>query len=127
VVFLAYLNGHQSHFRMLGGAEARGQWCISPSCCASRRRRAAGRSGSRGRPHASGACAGGNVVSRAAEATPLDNADRLSFNQATAERASLAEVVDACARGGVPAISIWRHKLAETGVDRAARLVRDAV
>ena len=25
-----------------------------------------------------------------------------------------------------PAISIWRHKLAETGLDRAARLVRDA-
>jgi sugar phosphate isomerase/epimerase len=65
-------------------------------------------------------------MSRVPDATPLASADRLSFNQATAERASLAEVVDACARGGVPAISIWRHKLAETGVDRAARMVRDA-
>jgi sugar phosphate isomerase/epimerase len=65
-------------------------------------------------------------VSRTPDATPLADAGRLSFNQATAERASLPEVVDACARGGVPAISIWRHKLAEAGVDRAARLVRDA-
>jgi sugar phosphate isomerase/epimerase len=65
-------------------------------------------------------------VSRPPDAPPLASTERLSFNQATAERASLSEVVDACARGGVAAIAIWRHKLAETGVDRAARLVRDA-
>jgi sugar phosphate isomerase/epimerase len=65
-------------------------------------------------------------VSRPPDAPPLASTERLSFNQATAERASLPEVIDACARGGVPAIAIWRHKLAETGVDRAARLVRDA-
>ncbi len=51
---------------------------------------------------------------------------RLSLNQITAERASLAEAVDACARHGVPYIAVWRHKLAETGLDRAVRLVRDA-
>ena len=51
---------------------------------------------------------------------------RLSFNQITAERASLGEVVEACARHGVPYIAVWRHKLAETGLDRAVRLVRDA-
>src|SRR5438552_17045357 len=51
---------------------------------------------------------------------------RLSFNQITAERASLAEAVDACARHGVPYIAVWRNKLAETGLDRAVRLVRDA-
>ena len=60
------------------------------------------------------------------DATPMRDARRLSFNQATAERASLREVIDACARHGVPAISIWRHKLAELGVDTAAKLVRDA-
>jgi sugar phosphate isomerase/epimerase len=65
-------------------------------------------------------------VSVERDATAPLNVGRLSFNQATAERASLAEVVDACAREGVPYISIWRHKLAETGVDAAARLVRDA-
>jgi len=60
------------------------------------------------------------------DAAPLRDAARLSFNQATAERASLPEVIEACARHGVPGISIWRHKLTETGVERAAKLVRDA-
>jgi sugar phosphate isomerase/epimerase len=60
------------------------------------------------------------------DAPPLRDATRLSFNQATAERASLSEVIDSCARHGVPGISIWRHKLAETGVERAAKQLRDA-
>jgi sugar phosphate isomerase/epimerase len=62
----------------------------------------------------------------AGDAAPMKDATRLSFNQATAERASLPDVIEACARGGVPGISIWRHKLAETGVDRAVRQLRDA-
>ena len=62
----------------------------------------------------------------AADAAPLKDASRLSFNQATAERALLPDVIEACARAGVPGISLWRHKLAETGVERAAKLVRDA-
>ena len=61
-----------------------------------------------------------------ADAEPLRDARRLSFNQATAERASLRDVIDACARHDVPCISIWRHKLAELGLERAATLVRDA-
>src|SRR5207247_11248000 len=52
--------------------------------------------------------------------------DRLSLNQITAERASLKDAVEACARHGVPYIAVWRHKLAETGLDRAVRIVRDA-
>jgi sugar phosphate isomerase/epimerase len=64
--------------------------------------------------------------SSADDAAPLADARLLSFNQATAERASLRDVVDACARHGVPGISVWRHKLAETGVGVAARLIRDA-
>jgi len=60
------------------------------------------------------------------DAAPLTDARLLSFNQATAERASLPAVIEACARHGVPGISVWRHKLAETGVATAARLIRDA-
>ncbi len=60
------------------------------------------------------------------DALPLRDATRLSFNQATAERASLPDVIEACARHGVPGISVWRHKLTEAGVDRAARQIRDA-
>src|SRR5438552_16727487 len=51
---------------------------------------------------------------------------RLSFNQITAERASLKQVVEACARHGVPYLAVWRHKLAEVGVKAAACLLRDA-
>jgi sugar phosphate isomerase/epimerase len=60
------------------------------------------------------------------DAPPLRDATRLSFNQATAERASLSDVIESCARHNVPGISIWRHKLAETGVERAAKQLRDA-
>jgi sugar phosphate isomerase/epimerase len=60
------------------------------------------------------------------DAVPLKDATRLCFNQATAERASLSDVIESCARHGVPGISIWRHKLAELGVERAAKQLRDA-
>ncbi len=56
----------------------------------------------------------------------MDSVARLSLNQITTERASLGETVGACARHGVPYVAVWRHKLAEVGLDRAARLVRDA-
>ena len=51
---------------------------------------------------------------------------RLSFNQITAGRATLKEVVEACARHGVPYVAVWRHKLAQVGVKAAACLLRDA-
>jgi sugar phosphate isomerase/epimerase len=76
-----------------------------------------------------GGALGGVTLTAAAspfDAGPLKDASRLSFNQATAERASLPDVIEACARHGVPGISIWRHKLAEIGVERAAKQLRDA-
>ncbi len=51
---------------------------------------------------------------------------RLSFNQITAERATLKEVVEACARHGVPYVAVWRHKLAAVGLKPATCLLRDA-
>ena len=59
-------------------------------------------------------------------AAPLHDVARLSFNQITSDRLSLADVVEACARHGVPYVSVWRHKIAEVGLDAAVRLVRDA-
>jgi len=56
----------------------------------------------------------------------MDSVARLSLNQITTERASLGETVEACARHGIPYVAVWRHKLAETGVERAVRFVRDA-
>jgi sugar phosphate isomerase/epimerase len=52
--------------------------------------------------------------------------ERLSFNKATAEKHSLREVVETCARHEIPYVSAWRHKIAEAGLDAAARMVRDA-
>jgi sugar phosphate isomerase/epimerase len=57
---------------------------------------------------------------------PLSDISRLSLNQATTQRWSLREAVEGCARAGIPAIGIWRDKLAEAGDEAAARLMRDA-
>src|SRR5262245_40853422 len=57
---------------------------------------------------------------------PLTDLSRLSLNQITTQRWSLREAVEGCARAGIPAIGVWRDKLAEVGLDQAVRLVRDA-
>ncbi len=51
---------------------------------------------------------------------------RLSFNQITADRWSLPEVIDACAEHGIQTIAPWRHKVAEIGVSEAATRIADA-
>lgn len=65
-------------------------------------------------------------VGRKLSAAPQVQVTRLSFNQITSERASLAGVVDACARHAVSHVSVWRHRIADVGLERAVRLVRDA-
>jgi sugar phosphate isomerase/epimerase len=52
--------------------------------------------------------------------------DRLSLNQKTINRATLAEAAECCARAGIPAIGVWREPLADAGIDRGAKIVRDA-
>ncbi len=51
---------------------------------------------------------------------------RLSLNQATVKRWSLAEAVEGCRRAGIPAIGPWREPVAEMGLAAAARLLRDS-
>lgn len=51
---------------------------------------------------------------------------RLSLNQATTERWSVAEAVAGCVRHGISSIGLWRHKVQETGLKESARIVRDA-
>lgn len=51
---------------------------------------------------------------------------RLSLNQATTERWDVREAIEGCRRAGIPAIGLWRHKVAATGLAESARLVRDA-
>lgn len=50
--------------------------------------------------------------------------ERLSLNQITTKTWSLPEAVRGCAESGVGWIGLWRDKVAEAGVDEAAKLVR---
>ena len=51
----------------------------------------------------------------------------LSLNTATVRDAwTLTQAIEGCARHGIPGISPWRDKLAEVGVTKAAKHIRDA-
>jgi sugar phosphate isomerase/epimerase len=59
-------------------------------------------------------------------AAPLEDLSALSLNQISINRWSLPEAVDGCCRQGIGWIGLWRDKVADCGLERAARLVRDA-
>ena len=46
--------------------------------------------------------------------------DRLSLNQATVKYLGLADAVALCARHDIPAIGLWRDRVAEAGLASAA-------
>jgi sugar phosphate isomerase/epimerase len=52
--------------------------------------------------------------------------ERLSLNQATVKSLSLAEASALCVRHGIPAIGVWRDRVAEVGLDQAVATVRAA-
>jgi sugar phosphate isomerase/epimerase len=52
--------------------------------------------------------------------------NRLSLNQWTTRRWSVAEAVDGCVRHGIPAIGLWREHVASYGLEATATLVRSA-
>lgn len=51
---------------------------------------------------------------------------RLSLNQKTTSRWTVAEAVAGCKRAGLPAIGLWREPVQDAGVDATARMVADA-
>lgn len=51
---------------------------------------------------------------------------RLSLNSATTKKWTLAEAVEGCVRAGIPAIGPWRDRVAEAGLDKAAKLIKDS-
>ncbi|GAB3536090.1 sugar phosphate isomerase/epimerase [Arthrobacter tecti] len=51
---------------------------------------------------------------------------RLSLNTATTKNITLAEAVSLSADAGLSHIGVWRDRVAEAGLDKAARLVSDA-
>jgi sugar phosphate isomerase/epimerase len=52
--------------------------------------------------------------------------ERLSLNQATVKHLGFASAVDLCVRHDIPAIGLWRDRVAEVGLASAASLVRRA-
>jgi sugar phosphate isomerase/epimerase len=52
--------------------------------------------------------------------------NRLSINQMTVRSLGVANLVDVCARAGIEAVGLWRQPVAEAGLARAAKTVRDA-
>jgi len=52
--------------------------------------------------------------------------DRLSLNQATVKHLSLAEAVALCVRHDIPAIGLWRDRVAEAGLAEASAAARAA-
>ncbi|WP_454084413.1 sugar phosphate isomerase/epimerase family protein [Georgenia sp. Marseille-Q6866] len=51
---------------------------------------------------------------------------RLSLNTATTKALTLEEAVDVAARAGLGAVGLWRDRVAEAGLERAAAVVREA-
>jgi sugar phosphate isomerase/epimerase len=51
---------------------------------------------------------------------------RLSLNTATTKAWTLEEAVEGAVGAGLPAVGLWRDRVAEAGLERSARLVREA-
>jgi sugar phosphate isomerase/epimerase len=51
---------------------------------------------------------------------------RLSLNQITMEKASLEQAIKACVQHDVGWIAPWRHKVADAGLQNAAKMIRDS-
>ncbi|HEY5360070.1 MAG TPA: sugar phosphate isomerase/epimerase [Streptosporangiaceae bacterium] len=56
----------------------------------------------------------------------MTDTGRLSLNQATVRHLSLADAADLCVRHDIPAIGLWRDRVAELGLARSAAAVRAA-
>lgn len=54
-----------------------------------------------------------------------DALGRLSLNTMTTKRWTLREAVEQGAAAGLPAIGLWRDRVAEAGAEEAAKMVRD--
>lgn len=53
------------------------------------------------------------------------SARRLSLNTATTKHWTLEEAADGCVRAGIEGIGLWRDRVAEAGLERAAALVKE--
>ena len=56
----------------------------------------------------------------------MTTAGPISLNTITVKTWTLPQVIEACARHGIPAISPWRDVVQAMGLDAAAKQIRDA-
>ena len=125
IVFMAYLNGHQDHFTMVGGQES-----TRSTLHLAELFRLADQAGLLANPE---------LATRRMKTVLGDARHRgvmrdfspdhrwLSLNTATVRKqGDLVAIIEACARHGIRAIDPWRDQVAAVGLDRAARAVRDA-
>jgi sugar phosphate isomerase/epimerase len=56
----------------------------------------------------------------------MSDFDRLSLNTATTKNWTLRQAVEGAARAGLPSVGLWRDRVAEAGLDKAAKMVRDS-
>ena len=125
VVFMAYLNGHQDHFTMVGGQESTRSTLHLAEIF-----RLADQAGLLRDPELATRRMKTVLATRGVERLMRDfSADHrwLSLNTATVRKqGDLVAIVEACARHGIRAIDPWRDQVAPVGLDRAVRAVRDA-
>lgn len=57
---------------------------------------------------------------------PFSDIKRLSLNQYTTHNWTVREAVEGCARQGIPAIGLWRDKVADAGLKASAQHVHDS-
>ncbi len=58
--------------------------------------------------------------------TVAEARSRLSLNHATIPGWTVAEAADGCARAGLGWLGLWRHRVAESGLEACRRALRDA-
>lgn len=56
----------------------------------------------------------------------MRDVSRLSINQETIKQWSLPELTEGCVKAGIDKVGLWRGPVQEYGVERTARLLRDA-
>jgi hypothetical protein len=123
IVFLAYLNGLQDHFTMIGGQQStrslshlaelfrladKARVLDDPDLAVARMKQVL-------------------AVTALPERSREENdmVEGLSINLATIrEQCGFAEAVDLCLKHGITSIAPWRDQVAKAGLDEAVRIVR---
>ncbi len=124
VVFMAYLNGLQNHFTMIGGQES-----TRSTLHLAELFRLADAAGLLADPELGSAAHEDSSWRRAVSRLMRDlSNDRslLAINSATVKPWTLEQLIEGCARAGITAIAPWRDIVQAAGVEKAGNMIRAA-